>query len=122
MKKITLVLLMMLCFSARAEAFHVPTEVALDNQAASEEYGTRFFGKMGRGLYNLGSAPCEFIAHSFNAAMTDPRYGLGVVEGIAVGTYYGVERLVTGVWDVLSAPFPGYRRPNQHRHESLGSF
>lgn len=64
------------------------------------------FTKLGRGLANIATCPLEIIIQPIRIASIDQKPAVAWTGGLFQGVYFTLARAVTGVYDVVTFPFP----------------
>lgn len=74
----------------------------------SDSYGDRVARKAGRGITNFFSSPLEIPNQSVDMAAdfdTPPEQAAGYIGGFFKGIAYGVGRVASGAYDIVTCPF-----------------
>lgn len=83
----------------------------------SDSYGDRVARKAGRGVSNIFSAPLEIpnqaidMADEFDSPASQ---AAGYVGGVFKGIFYGVGRITSGAYDIVTSPFSGPASPTMN--------
>ncbi len=105
-------------------------EGVIDNSINADEFNFEQtpINKLGRGVLNFSTCWGELIAEFFNASGTkDPMVGITI--GLAQGMVTSLYRGGSGLYDILTFPYPPYDRPPmkpeyalQHADEAFEGF
>ena len=62
--------------------------------------------KLGRGITNVATSPFEILVQPFRIGWADQKPYNSLGQGIVQSLYYAVARCLTGVYDIVTFPFP----------------
>jgi len=114
-KILSLVLILMLLTCGQGRAFPGFLDQKITKWVDSPGYFTKSSGMVARGLTAIAVSPYELAYHWFDGAMDSHPCGMGFFKGMGIGLFWMTDKMARGAWDVLSAPWPGYRgAPGSH--------
>jgi putative exosortase-associated protein (TIGR04073 family) len=79
----------------------------IHEMAESPRYGQKFWGMLGRGLFNAVTSPLDVIVNVVNETKAGPPV-VGTMTGVGKGLGCGVLRLGSGAVDVVTSWVPGF--------------
>lgn len=119
-RKICLLALLIVLFaSVKSWAFFAAMDKKIGDEVNSQDYSRKTGGMLLRGATGIAGSPYELFYHGFDCSMEGTPWGLGFWKGIGIGLYWTGDKLCRSAWDVLSAPWPGYRGEPGTHNDSL---
>ena len=109
MKKLALLLaLLMVLGGGTAMAFHGAIGEPIGDMADSTSYGIKFPGMLLDGVYHYTEVPYYLLHEPYNDMFAEGHYGTGLFTGLGKGVVHGVNRVITGTYNIVASPLPGY--------------
>ena len=94
-------------------------ETWLNGKSNSEVYPVKVGGMFLRGLHRIIEFPVEIGYHTYDGSKNHLGYGEGILKGLGTGLLWGVDGVLRGVWDIVTALFPDYHgEPGTHSLDS----
>ena len=87
----------------------------VNKQANSDVYYVKVGGMFLRGLHRIIEFPVEIGYHTYDGTKNHLGYGEGILKGLGTGLLWGVDDILRGAWDIVTALFPDYHgEPGTH--------
>jgi len=108
MKKIAVVLaLLMVVGTVPAWAVCGSIDNWIGERAQSDIYGEKLVGLLLDGIHRVVESPYELLYHPYDDIANKGEKVTGLFTGLTKGLFYGVQNIVVGAINIVSAPVPG---------------